>query len=392
MRLLILLLLLALPAAAQSPAPTDPEVARLLGTGWTFFEQGAMVKAQEQFEQALSLRAGRGIAEAHYAMAAVWWERRNALASYNRLQEARQLQANEPWAWDGGEGGVWDRRIDGRIRWIERNFTVIKLVLPGPKPLPPLATPPPVDPLLLEFVDAVDREVLASHEADVDRLWMLLPRGTWWVNGEEHTLDSGEMAPHRARTWELVPDRMGARKKYDARKAGEVEAPVPTPTPTAAVDGAEPAVAARVLQPFARRYITADKLVELNEALSRHGFEGPFKMRFGCTVPDRETVLRLRWLDAGFDVQVDGAGTLEVRGADKTTEHLGADWYVGPGAGINLIELEFDGHKLHVSVNGVDLRPTTVFRGEALSLGAWSVDVTHPGADLQHFWVEPTAP
>ena len=154
-------LLAALPGAgvragdadAQEPDADHIAVTQLVAAGWQFLDAGSLGKAEQAFTDALEKRAGRDRAEVYYALSAVWWERRNAMASYSWLREAQEAQRNS-WYWDGGDEETWDRRISGRLRYIERNFTVVKLRSPGQgRPLPPLADPPPADPLLRRFYD-----------------------------------------------------------------------------------------------------------------------------------------------------------------------------------------------------------------------------------------------
>ena len=220
---LLAALLLASPSAAQEPAELPPsqapEVIQLLSNGWTYLEAAQLSKAEEAFRQVMDHPRGRSVAEAHYGLAAVWLDRGNAMAAYLRLQESTQAAA-EDFAWDPGEDGTWDRRIAGRMDYIERNFTVIRLKFEsGSSAVPPLADPAPADPLLRGISDGVGAVIDEALKADALNLWLLLPNGTWWVGGDLKTLEGGEMDGSKADAW-LLPRRAGrAARLHRARVA-----------------------------------------------------------------------------------------------------------------------------------------------------------------------------
>ena len=222
--LAVLLAVVPAGAAAQDagsesvPASEDPEVRALLGAGWAFLEMGSLRKADEAFKAALEHPLGRSCAETYFGLAGVWWERRNAMAAYQRLQEAQAASAGN-FRWDPGAGGAWDARIEARMRFIERNFTVIQLKFEGRKVLPPLADPQPTDPLLLEFGQRLPA-VLDEHiEAGASTLWLLLPNGGWWVGDSLEELGGGEMNPARASAWRLPRARGAAARTHGERVA-----------------------------------------------------------------------------------------------------------------------------------------------------------------------------
>ena len=186
-----LLLLPAPPAAAA-------DVKTLVGQGWTYMEAGSLRQAEEALMAAFDTPEGRNTAEVYYAVAAVWWERRNAMAAYMWLSDA-QKASRDSFTWNGGPDHEWDRRIGSRRRFIEKNFTVIKLrSSKRGKPLPPLADPPPTDPLLREFTDGLARVVDEGVEAKVAVQWVLLPNGTYWIGTDLLKLGGGELDPARA--------------------------------------------------------------------------------------------------------------------------------------------------------------------------------------------------
>lgn len=191
----------------------------LLGQGWTFMEHGNLVQADAAFSDAFATATGPNTAEVYYATAAVWWERRNAMAAYMWLSDAARA-AKKSYTWDGGPDHDWDRRIAARRRFIEANFTVVKLRSPARgKPIPPLADPPPADPVLASFSDLLSKVVAEGVAAKAAVQWVLIPNGTYWVGERLVALDSGELDAAKAATWDLIADRGKARKTYAQRVA-----------------------------------------------------------------------------------------------------------------------------------------------------------------------------
>lgn len=206
------------PLSDGTAAAQDPEIVTLLGLGWQFFESADLRQAEDSFSKAMARPRGRSVAEVHFALAAVWWERGNAMASYQRLLDARRVSSTD-FEWDAGPGGDWDLRIAARIEFIERNFTVVRLkLLSGRGVVPPLADPAPADPLLARVADGVPRVLEEALEAGARNVWLLLPNGTWWVGDDLLDLDGGEMDATRARTWLLPADTGRAGRLYRARR------------------------------------------------------------------------------------------------------------------------------------------------------------------------------
>jgi len=213
----VLGLVLALPLAAQAAGPDD--VRQQLGQGWTFLEAGSLSQAEDAFTRAFEDPVGRNTAEVYYAISAVWWERRNAMAAYLWLSDAIKAK-KDSFTWDGGPDGDWDDRLQARLRFMETNFTVVKLRSPSRgKPLPPLADPAPADPVLREFGDRLPIVIAEGVEAKVSVQWVTLPNGTYWVGDELKVLDSGEMDANKAIEWQLPRDGGKARKAQEEREA-----------------------------------------------------------------------------------------------------------------------------------------------------------------------------
>ncbi len=415
-RILALLLafagLLASPAQAPAADDDDPRLVRLLGAGWAFLESSALSKAEESFTQALALPDGKGKAEVYYALAALWWERRNGQASYNWLREGLGVRDEQGWLWDPGPDGGWERRIEGRIRYIERNFSSVKLELPGGKPLAPLADPPPADPLLASFCSKLARAVNEGYEADARHLYVLLPNGLYWVGDQEQVLNSGELEAHRAETWTLATDRGGSRKRHEQRvvaiakarsdkeglrerqEAARLKAQRREATAKPGRTAARPAEPAKPKdpgeqRPVAHRLVTAAMTQDISSDVSERWHANSFHASFGVIVPSRRSELEFDFPDSGFLFRIDDDGELKIRGAERLTERLEADWVIGESGQPNFVELWFDGSKLKIAVNGVDFRPVVVRRGKpGEPLGAWKIRLSDPESEIQHLWIE----
>lgn len=214
-----LALLFAPPSFGQAP-----ELRRSLAQGWTFLEQaGNLRQAESSFQAAYDQAGGKDTAEVYYGMAAVWWERRNAMATWQWLHNA-VLAARTSRTWDGGPEGEYDQRIASRLRFLEKNFTVIKLrAPPSGKPVAPLADPPSSDPVLKSFTDRIDTFVQEGVAADMAVLWLMLPNGTYWLGERLVTLEGGETDPARAASWDLERDGLKERKRTEDRKRAIAE-------------------------------------------------------------------------------------------------------------------------------------------------------------------------
>jgi len=212
--------LAALGVLVWAPGSAEAQSLRAtVGQGWTYMEAGNLRKAEEAFMKAFESPEGKRSAEVYYGIAAVWWERRNAMAAYMWLSDAQKAAA-ATYDWDPGPDGEFDQRIAGRRRYVEKNFTVIKLRAPKRgKPLAPLADPPHADPLLVAFTGQLERVVKEGIEAKVAVQWVLAPNGTYWVGDELITLGGGELDPSRADSWDLLKDGGKDRKAYDQRVA-----------------------------------------------------------------------------------------------------------------------------------------------------------------------------
>jgi len=207
-------LLCVVPARAEAQAYRS-----LLGAGWTFMEAGNFRKAEESFKAAFATPEGKNAAEVYYAIAALWWERRNAMASYMWLSDAEKASRGS-FNWDGGPDGEWDQRIEQRRGYIQRNFGAVRLRSPSRgAPLAPLIDPAPTDPLLAEFSDNLPTVIAEGVAEKVAVQWVLLPSGDYWVGDEIMQLPAGQLEAGKAPAWELAKDTGKSRKVYEGRVA-----------------------------------------------------------------------------------------------------------------------------------------------------------------------------
>ncbi|MCO4768914.1 MAG: hypothetical protein KDA24_02715 [Deltaproteobacteria bacterium] len=190
-----------------------------IGQGWTYMEAGNFRKAEEAFQAAFAMQEGKNAAETYYAIAALWWERRNAMASYMWLTDAEKASRSS-FSWDGGPEGEWDSRIAQRRTFIERNFGAVRLRSPSRgNPLPPLVDPVPADPLLKSFTDRMPTVIAEGVAEKVSVQWVVLPAGDYWVGDTLQALPSGQLDAAKAPVWELPRDAGKVRKAHEARVA-----------------------------------------------------------------------------------------------------------------------------------------------------------------------------
>ena len=318
---LVAVLLLASAAAAQAPADVppseDPEVVELLANGWHYMEASQLSKAEEAFNRVMAHPRGRSVAEVHFALAAVWWNRGNAMASYLRLQEAQRAAASD-FAWDPGEDEEWDRRIAVRMDFIERNFTVVRLKFgSGSSAVPPLPDPAPADPLLRKIAEGVGKVIDEALEADARNIWLLLPNGTWWVGDDLKQLEGGEMDGARAGTW-LLPGSSGRaarihKARVDAIARGESPAKdrLEGSSAAAARLEAEGMLAAPHFEVHASGGGVAVPRQGEGAGGSPLGVSG--HLAFGVTLPLRGEVLALTVGISAGNLPVSGCATVQTR-------------------------------------------------------------------------------
>jgi len=388
--ILVALALLLAPAPAQGArAELPPELVDVVGQGWIFLESGNLEKALGRFTDAYETDVGKDYAEVYYSLAMVWWERRNALASLRWLDEAVKARKDR-FTWKRGPNKDWDRRIDGRRRYILRNFTVVKLRAPDRSAgLPPLADPPPRDPLLRQFTDHVAQIVSNAHRDGVYNLWALLPNGTYWVGDDLLRHGGGETDMTKAVEWELPSDRNPLRKSFNRRT-------------TAIADGASEAAAileaeeeARAAQeqhaetvrnqrPLSYTSIAPADAERVAADISASWPLDSFRMRYLVITENAASEHEIAFPKLGFYVAFEADGRLRIQGKKKLVEDLGSEWRTGLAAMPNNVEIVFDGVEVSVTANGLSFGPIEVRRGKPSGHGTeWSLRLSDDASALR---------
>ncbi len=217
--------LLAAPAAHAQQASEHQEV----NQAWVFIEAGNFTKAEATLKAAYAdTRWGPVNAELLFALSAIFWEKRNAMASYQWLAEAAETRAERHYDWEPGDG--WDARIDKRKRFLERNFGIVKLELVEGKSVPPLHDPPSRDPVVKAFADGIAARVAEADKAGQPALWLVIPKGTYWVGDQKATVEPGNLELAEAPSWRLKGDAR-AWATHRKRLEGPQDAFVPAGAP-----------------------------------------------------------------------------------------------------------------------------------------------------------------
>ena len=370
-RLLVIATLVSALAGA-SPAMAmrgelPPELVDVVGQGWIYLENGNLDKALELFTAAHETDAGKDYAEVYYSLAMVWWERRNSLASLRWLDEA--VKGRGRLSWKRGANKEWDHRIDGRRRFIERNFTVVKLRPPDRAlGLPPLADPPPRDPLLRQFTDHVSNLVEDAYKEGIYNLWVLLPNGTYWVGDELYEHRGGELDMTKAREWDLPIDRVALRKSFNRRveaiASGSSEAQeIIDATRKAQADAEQRAEVVRNLRPLTYTSVAHADARRVSADITSSWPLDSFRMRYMVLTEGADSAHEVRFPKLGFVVAFEADGRLRIQAKKRVLEELGADWRTGLSAMPNNVEIVFDGADVSVTANGLSFGPITVRKG-----------------------------
>lgn len=439
LRALAACLLLALVPATSGAGETSPELNNRLGEAWRMMEAGNLDRAGGIYSELLADAEGRDHAEVYYGLSLVAWERRDALEAWRWLSAARRGAAQTT-RWNPGEGGSWQRRIEDRLRYIEGNFSLRGLRRPAKgDPLPPLADPPPRDPLLASFAKAIPDRLAAVHAAQPEGLiHLMLPNGSWWVGDKLEWHDGGAMEPTQtADHWVLAPATGEDQEKYD-RRVAELEAggslgrqlisklmiarQAPKPMVDAELrrrraeelaaeyarrrpqlealrarqkalvaDGRHEEAAA-IAKGFAgsgggRTLLTWDELTpdalgdvarELGEVWTEPGWH----MRYAVVFPSKSTRWTLELPELGVLLRIDRGGELLIQGVTTAGRHkhkevLGT-WHLGGRP--NRVDLWFDGTQLKVSANGQTVGPVAVSRFAPEGTTRWKLAMNDESA------------
>jgi len=431
--------LVASEDAGAGEAATPPAYLYALRLGWSFFDAGNLSGAQEAFEEALDSEQGRSTAEVHYALSAVWWQRRNAFASHSRLEEALRLR-EQAWTWDGGDDAEWDRRIESRLRYIARNFSAVRLrAPPGTRSLPPLPDPSPRDPLLRSFVESTLGDSVGTAVMTEGVRHVFLPSGNYWVGEDLLSLQAGHLAPGDAEVWDLLPDRGRFRRAQRDRLSAIEEQRAETRTPSRPLSGRgrgsapkgpaiggertgasprnpapikpvvvelvplvrggsgnavmpskRPSPVEFIDQPAIEFEVVRSYMAEsVSEEISALWRAPTFHVQYVISCPNLDSDHELGFPDHGFSVRVDPGAELRIQGTERLVIRLRSDWLVGEQDVLNYVDLWFDGTQLLVAVNGVEFGPVRVLESPLERRdGQWLIRLGDQRTRISHLRVE----
>ncbi|MCO4770232.1 MAG: hypothetical protein KDA24_09400 [Deltaproteobacteria bacterium] len=407
-------------AQAGEGREASPALRRQLGAAWTMIEAGNLVRATEIYLELLGGPEGRDHAEVYYGLSLIGWERRSARDAYQWLIAARRGEREWGSGWNPGINNRWQRRIEDRLRFIETNFT-LKLLRPPERgeAIPPLADPPPSDPVLAEFAATIP-ELLEVALQDEGRLvFLLLPNGSWWVGDRLEWHEGGAMEPTQAAEgWELAA-RTGRDEQQDIKRKAEMavggslgreligKLMIARRAPAGMVQAELRRRRAEALaKEYARRrpqlealrarqqaLVEAGKRTEADELGLGFGGRGgqtlltwnevspdtmgdvsrelgevwtdpAWHLRYAVVFPSKSTKWSLELPDLGVLVRIEKGGELLIQGTNdagraRVRQSL-AKWHLG--ARPNRVDVWFDGRQLKVSANGEVVGPVAVTR------------------------------
>lgn len=388
--LLFAIALVVSPTPSQAArAELHPDLVEVVGQGWIYFESGNLDKALAHFTRAYDTDLGKDYAEVYYSLAMVWWERRNALASLRWLDEAIKARKDRL-SWRRGPNKEWDRRIDGRRRYILKNFTVVKLRPPDRAAgLPPLADPPPKDPLLRQFTEHVAGIVSDAHREGIYNLWVLLPNGTYWLGEDLLQHGGGEVDMTKAVEWDLPTDRNPLRKSFNRRTAaiddGASEAAqILRDLADAEAAAQEHAEAVRNQRPLSFTSVAHADTERVAADISASWPLDSFRMSYLVIAESAASEHEVSFPKLGLTVAFEADGRLRVQGRKKLIEDLGSEWRTGLAENPNNVEIVFDGVAVSVTVNGLSFGPLDVRRGKPSGHGTeWMLRVSDDASALR---------
>ncbi len=369
---------------------------RALRESWVYFDAGNLREAESGFKRALDIRGGKQSAELQYGLSLIPWKRGLARQSYWQLKTA--LAVSE----EAGGGDEWRHRIQGRIRYIERNFSAVTLRHPGRgKPLPLLLDPPPRDPVLRHFVDAVVTMIDGGTSATDGAQRLFVPSGRYWIGDNQIELIPGAVLPGQQQVIYL-PVAFGAvLKRYkDRRRMQEEGQPIPLlddegvavrgaapsdPLPAAAAGENPVGSAPEPLDyPVVRSYLADRTAYDISERWT----QVPFHVRYSVYCPDGDAEHRFEFPDYDFYVRFESGGVLRVRGAELLRVRLGSDWLTGEQDRLNEVEILFDGTTVLVSVNGIEIGPIRVRELPPPRPGSWTIRMSDDRARMTYLSVQ----
>ncbi|GEM_PF-2221608 len=218
---------------------------------WVYLEAGDHNRAEALMKKAYAEEKwGPVNAELYFLLSAIFWERRNAMAAYQWLSDGVKARTERAYAWEPGDG--WDARIDKRKRFVERNFGIIKMRSEAGRPVPPLMDPPSRDPVVKAFADGIAEKVSEAAKAGGSTLWLVVPKGTYWVGDELKTVEAGNLELSKAPLFELAGEpheRAAYNRRVAEIKAGRSPAKEILDALAAAESGSETGESSLVVVP-----------------------------------------------------------------------------------------------------------------------------------------------
>jgi len=368
---------------------------RALREAWVYFDAGNLREAESGFKRALEVPGGKQSAELQYGLSLIPWKRGLARQSYWQLKTA--LAASE----EAGGGDEWRHRIQGRIRYIERNFSAVTLRHPGRgKALPLLLDPPPRDPVLRRFVDAATTIVSDGTSAADGAQRLFVPSGIYWVGDNQVELIEGEVLPGQQKVIYLPVAFGPVLKRYKERLRMQQDGEDLLPSAAPKVAASENVPSAPALNtdlaesqtltppppldyPVVRSYLADRTAYDISERWT----QVPFHVRYSVYCPDGDAEHRFEFPDYDFYVRFDPGGRLRVRGVELVRLSLGSDWLVGEQDRFNEVEILFDGTTVLVSVNGIEIGPVRVRERAPSAPGAWMIRMSDDRARMTYLSV-----
>jgi len=369
---------------------------RILRESWIYFDAGNLREAENSFERALEIPGGKQSAELQYGLSLIPWKRGLARQSYWQLKTA--LAVSE----EAGGGDEWRHRIQGRIRYIERNFSAVTLRHPDRgKPLPILLDPPPRDPVLRRFVDAAVTMIEGGTSSIDGAQRIFVPSGRYWFGDNQIELIPGEVLPGQQQVIYL-PVAFGPvlKRHRDRLRMQEEGEPIPLsgndraaargdaptdPVPSTTLGASSLAPTPEPLDyPVVRSYLADRTAYDISERWT----QVPFHVRYSVYCPDGDAEHRFEFPDYEFYVRFEPGGVLRVRGADLLRVSLGSDWLAGEQDRFNEVGILFDGTTVLVSVNGIEIGPVRVRERPPTRPGSWTIRMSDDRARMTYLSVQ----
>ncbi len=122
-------------------------------------------------------------------------------------------------------------------------------------------------------------------------------------------------------------------------------------------------------------------------SLSRE-FEGAgFYMSYGMEQTSGKDEHEFNFPDLGFYIRMDRDAELKIRGQETLNRGLGGLWRIG--AGVNQVQVWFDGSRLQMDINGERIGPIQAARSPGPQVGTWEGKVRGSRSRVVDLGVKP---